>query len=68
MEETEKLDVLLAHWIEHNESHIGTYKEWAEKLKSGGFDDVGAKIEEAVVFIYFANKKLDEAGRILKVE
>ncbi|MFH1857368.1 MAG: hypothetical protein ABH845_00470 [Candidatus Omnitrophota bacterium] len=68
MDETEKLDILLAHWIEHNESHVGTYKEWAEKLKGGGRAEIGGKIEEAVESISIANERFKEAKEMLKVK
>jgi hypothetical protein len=31
MKETEKLRVLLPHWIEHNGEHAGEFREWAER-------------------------------------
>ncbi|HBH60472.1 MAG TPA: hypothetical protein DDX85_01765 [Nitrospiraceae bacterium] len=36
MTELEKLKHLLQHWMEHNEAHITTYKEWAMKAESLG--------------------------------
>jgi hypothetical protein len=30
MNEVEKLRVLIPHWIEHNEEHIGEFLRWAE--------------------------------------
>jgi hypothetical protein len=31
VEETEKLRVLLPHWIEHNGEHAGEFREWAQR-------------------------------------
>ena len=31
MEETDKLRVLLQHWIEHNEEHASEFLRWSEK-------------------------------------
>ncbi len=36
MTELEKLKHLLEHWIEHNDAHVKTYSEWAEKAESLG--------------------------------
>ncbi|MEW6600825.1 MAG: hypothetical protein AB1499_07630 [Nitrospirota bacterium] len=36
MTELEKLKHLLEHWIEHNDAHIQTYKEWAAKADTLG--------------------------------
>lgn len=33
MDDIEKLKRLLHHWIEHNQEHSKTYREWAERLK-----------------------------------
>jgi hypothetical protein len=40
MTELEKLKHLLEHWIEHNDAHVKTYMEWAEKLESLGEKDL----------------------------
>lgn len=32
MTDLEKLKHLLEHWIEHNETHVKTYNEWAIRL------------------------------------
>jgi hypothetical protein len=30
MDETDKLRVLLPHWVEHNDEHAGEFRRWAE--------------------------------------
>jgi len=30
MDQKKKLSVVIEHWIEHNESHMGEYKKWAQ--------------------------------------
>jgi hypothetical protein len=34
MDEVEKLKKLIPHWMEHNDEHAETYKDWAEKMSS----------------------------------
>ncbi len=34
MTELEKLKHLLHHWTEHNDAHVKTYGEWAEKTEA----------------------------------
>jgi len=34
MDELEKLKHLIEHWIEHNEAHVNTYREWASKAEA----------------------------------
>jgi len=36
MTELEKLKHLLEHWTGHNEDHVKTYNEWAQKAESLG--------------------------------
>lgn len=36
MTDMEKLKKLLEHWVEHNEDHVKTYLEWAEKTETSG--------------------------------
>ncbi len=36
MTELEKLKHLIKHWMEHNDAHVQTYKEWASKAGSLG--------------------------------
>jgi hypothetical protein len=42
----ERLIKLLDHWIKHNESHAGTYQEWAEKAASSGLPAVSEQLKE----------------------
>lgn len=36
MDDMAKLKHLLEHWAEHNEEHVKTYLEWAEKAEALG--------------------------------
>lgn len=65
MDERERLNTLLEHWIKHNESHIKSYKEWVEKLKDSEFSEVSQKIEEAAKITSRANEKIKEAKNLV---
>jgi hypothetical protein len=54
----DNLSHLIEHWIEHNESHIQTFKEWALKAKKDGF-------LEASEDILLAADKMEEANKYL---
>ncbi len=56
MTDLEKLKHLLKHWIEHNDAHVKTYNEWAEKADTLGESDLSHIIKE----IADNSKKLDE--------
>lgn len=52
---------MIEHWIEHNESHIESFREWAQKAKKDGFLDASEDILEAASKIEDANKYLNKA-------
>ncbi|MCI4625638.1 MAG: hypothetical protein L3V56_06725 [Candidatus Magnetoovum sp. WYHC-5] len=40
MTQIERLKTLVEHWIEHNDEHEETYRQWEEQLKTMGYDDL----------------------------
>lgn len=42
----EKLQTLLKHWIDHNNSHMETYRSWAQKAEEGTLEKVGALLKQ----------------------
>jgi hypothetical protein len=63
MDTAAKLLHLLDHWIEHNEAHAQTYREWAEKATAEGLSAAAEHIEEAVRAVGQANEALRRAER-----
>jgi len=61
MDQKKKLSVVIEHWIEHNESHMGEYKKWAQTAGELGLDMVRAEIEEAMGKLSQSNKHLKKA-------
>ena len=61
MDQKKKLSVVVEHWIEHNESHKGEYKRWAQTAGELGLDSVKAEIEEAVGKLSQSNQHLEKA-------
>ena len=61
MEDRKKLLVVIEHWIEHNEAHMGEYKKWAHTAGELGLDLVKAEIEEAMGKLTQSNKHLEKA-------
>lgn len=56
MKETDKLRVLIPHWIEHNGEHADEFRGWAEK--AGAARDA---LISAAEMVSNANKQLKEA-------
>jgi len=59
--EMEKLEILLKHWVEHNEEHAEEFGEWAEKAKALGNIAVHDDILSAVEKMRKANEYLLKA-------
>ena len=60
MDQKKKLSVVIEHWIEHNESHMGEYKKWAQTAGELGLDLVKAEIEEAAGKLSQSNQHLEK--------
>lgn len=43
----EKLEKILAHWKQHNDDHVRTYRQWADNARAHGFEAAAKEIEEA---------------------
>jgi hypothetical protein len=52
---------LIEHWIEHNESHIKTFRDWAQQAKKDGFLGAAEDILEAASKIEESNEYLNKA-------
>ena len=59
--ELDKLDVLLTHWIDHNNTHKEEYIKWANKAKELGAVASGYAILEAVESVKKINELLAKA-------
>ncbi len=42
----EKLKILVAHWMEHNNSHLQEYKKWENRAKEEGEIDLAEILKE----------------------
>jgi hypothetical protein len=61
-----KLRILLPHWIEHNEEHAESFREWAGKAREMGLETVARQIEEAVERMATCNEALAAALKALE--
>jgi nickel/cobalt exporter len=67
MDDKEKLPIIIKHWIEHNESHIEEYRQWARKAGEMDLGGVKARIAEAMEAIIQSNKLFKKALKELEV-
>jgi hypothetical protein len=61
--EVETFRVLLAHWIEHNNSHEQGFREWAQKAEKLGNAKVYEMISKAADYLKVASDYLLEAKK-----
>jgi hypothetical protein len=45
---TEKLRILLPHWIEHNHNHEAEFEKWAALVRAEGQGSLAALLDKAV--------------------
>jgi hypothetical protein len=62
----EKLGILLAHWVEHNEAHAREFRVWAERASQSGRKAVHDRILEAALQMSRLNELLLDALQELK--
>ena len=65
MDDVNKLDHLLAHWIEHNVSHEQGYERWAGVAEQAGLLEVARAILEARDLSREMSRRFQEARRHL---
>ena len=57
------LNILLVHWVNHNESHEDGFREWVSKAKEMGKEETAEYIEKAIEYMQQANNMLLEAKK-----
>ncbi|WP_195946971.1 hypothetical protein [Paraclostridium bifermentans] len=57
------LNILLVHWVNHNESHEEGFREWAEKARAMGKEETAKNIEQAIDYLKKSNEMLLEAKK-----
>jgi len=48
VEALRKLLAMLEHWIEHSDSHVESYREWAHKAGIAGEHEIAQEIQLAI--------------------
>lgn len=66
MEEMKKLSIVIEHWIEHNQNHLGEYQKWAQRAGELGLGQVRAEIEEVIKTSTQSNHHLEKALKLIK--
>jgi hypothetical protein len=57
----EKLQMLISHWLQHNESHGREYAKWVEVARKAGYSTTAEHIERAVDLLAKADRAFEKA-------
>ena len=58
--------MLFDHWVRHNDSHVGTYSDWATKARDNGMTETAALLDEVAGLTEKVSRKIEEAAKSLK--
>ncbi len=61
----DQLKTLFEHWINHNSSHAGTYKDWATKAAAENMQATAKILEEVAALTEKVSDKIREASGTL---
>lgn len=61
MNEKERLKKLLVHWLEHNNEHAATYREWAQKMAKEGDEELSRLLMKLGDEVSMLNAIFEEA-------
>jgi len=62
---SEKLALLLKHWIDHNNSHKETYLSWADKAVDGKLAQTAESLRQTAALSVKITENLENALRSL---
>ncbi len=63
--DVEILNLLLDHWVSHNQEHAKEYKNWMDKMNAAGQTEVAQGISEAIALMAQADEHLLNAKKAL---
>ena len=61
LSEADKLSKMIRHWIQHNEEHAQSYKNWAQRAKELGREEVSLVLEDVAASSRRQNQSLEKA-------
>ena len=58
----EKLQILLPHWIEHNQNHAAEFQKWAAAARADGATSLAAILDQAAANMLATDTLLKQAS------
>ena len=65
VETLRKLLAMLEHWIDHGDSHVESYREWAERASAAGEEEIAREVRLAIEASNSARDHLKRAKAVL---
>ncbi len=65
LSETHKLAKMMEHWVRHNEDHAKSFRDWSDRARAAGHEDVARILEDMAAGAGAQNAKLGEALKLL---
>ncbi len=62
----EQLKTLFEHWVNHNDSHAGTYRDWAKKAADNDMGKTASLLEEIAGMTEKISDKIRQASETVK--
>jgi len=59
------MTVLLAHWVDHNDSHKDNFYVWAKKAEDAGLEKIAAHLQQAGDLSEKVTRELQQAKKVL---
>jgi len=66
MSTEEKMVKLLEHWVNHNDDHASTYRDWAARAKTVDLSEVASLLEEAAEMTGRISEKFKKAASLIR--
>ncbi len=66
LSEADKLTKIVEHWIRHNEEHAKSYRDWADRARDMGREEVYMILDEVATGTQAQSKNLEKALALLK--
>ncbi|MGV8073879.1 MAG: hypothetical protein AB2L11_04905 [Syntrophobacteraceae bacterium] len=66
LSETDKLFKMVRHWINHNEEHARSFRDWAKRAHDMGHEKVYLILEEVATGTELQSQNLEKALKLLK--
>ncbi|GLI35852.1 hypothetical protein [Desulforhabdus amnigena] len=60
LSQRDKLTKIVSHWIQHNEDHARSYREWAHRAHEMGLGDVHHLLEDVAEQTDLQNRNLEK--------